>query len=154
MSFIHSSDFVDSPAAYTVNVLRYLASSNPTSVLTATAVPFSPRPEHQKVDKSFTATLALDNDIFGEIHSNLSEPWIFGIIPRIPKLSATVKCEAGEISIFNYLIPHKYHTITVKPKGKASRVEKAYSFKDGSKGTDSWSTYRQAHSFNDDGFFG
>ncbi|KAF7370355.1 NAD(P)-binding protein [Mycena sanguinolenta] len=115
---------------YTVNVLRYLASSNPTAVLTAKAVPYSSRPEHKQVDKMFWATLSLEKEIIGELHSNLDEAKLFGIIPRIPKLSATVKCERGSVEIFNFLIPHFYHSITVSPTGKPRRIEKAYSFKD------------------------
>ncbi|KAJ7155534.1 NAD(P)-binding protein [Mycena crocata] len=130
------------PGCYTVNVLRYLASSNPTAVLTAKAVPYSSRPQHEKVDKMFWATLSLEADIIGELHSNLSEPKIFGIIPRIPKLTATVRCESGTIEIFNFLIPSYYHYITVSPSGKPRRVEKAYSFKGAAKGEDWWTTYR------------
>ncbi|KAF7330919.1 NAD(P)-binding protein [Mycena venus] len=132
------------PGCYTVNVLRYLASSNPTAVLTARAIPYSPRPEHAQVDKTFWATLALENDIIGELHSNLSEPKIFGIIPRMPKLQARVQCEKGSVEIFNFLIPHYYHYITVKPKGKGKRrrVEKAYTFKGAAKGEEWWTTYR------------
>ncbi|KAJ7045736.1 NAD(P)-binding protein [Mycena alexandri] len=104
------------PGSYAVNVVRYLSSSNPTAVLTATAVPYTytSLPQHQKVDKSFTATLALENEIIGEPHSNLSVPKIFGIIPRIPKLTAT----------------------------KSATREKAYSFKGAAKGEDWWTTYR------------
>ncbi|KAJ6631476.1 hypothetical protein B0H10DRAFT_1978944 [Mycena sp. CBHHK59/15] len=122
------------PGCYTVNALRYLASANPTAVLTASA--------HDKVDKMFTATLALEHDIIGELHSNLCEPKLFGIIPRIPKLTATVRCEAGTVEIFNFLIPSYYHYITVTPTGKLARVEKAYTFEGAAKGEDWWTTYR------------
>ncbi|KAJ7621509.1 NAD(P)-binding protein [Mycena polygramma] len=130
------------PGCYTVNALRYLASSNPTAVLTAKAVPYSSRPEHKQIDKMFWATLALEQDIIGDLHSNLDEAKLFGIIPRIPKLSATVQCEGGTLEIFNFLVPHYYHSITVSPSGKPRRVEKAYSFKGAAKGEDWWTTYR------------
>ncbi|KAJ7929022.1 NAD(P)-binding protein [Mycena leptocephala] len=130
------------PGCYTVNVLRYLSSANPTAVLTAKAVPYSSRPEHKQVDKMFWATLALEKDIIGELHSNLSEPKLFGIIPRIPKLSAIIQCEGGSIQIFNFLIPDYYHSITVSPSGERRRVESAYSFKGAAKGEDWWTTYR------------
>lgn len=123
-------------------MLRYLASSNPTSVLTASATPFSDAPQHEKVDQRFMATLAFDNDIIGELHANLNESRIFGIIPRIPKLTATVRCEGGTVEIFNFLVPWYYHYITVTPSGKPRRVEKAYSFKGAAKGEDWWTTYR------------
>ncbi|KAJ7497512.1 NAD(P)-binding protein [Mycena latifolia] len=131
------------PGCYTVNVLRYLASSNPTAVLSASAVPYSDRPEHKRVDKMFTATLALENEIIGELHSDLSEPKIWGIVPRIPKLTATVRCEGGTIQIFNFMVPSYYHYITITPgSGKARRVEKAYSFNGTAKGEGWWTTYR------------
>ncbi|KAJ7163609.1 NAD(P)-binding protein [Mycena crocata] len=130
------------PGCYTVNVLRYLASANPTAVLTARAIPYSSRPQHEKVDKMFWATLSLEGDIIGELHSNLSEPKLFGIIPRIPKLSASLYCEAGTIEIFNFLVPSYYHSITVAPTGKSRRVEKAYTFEGAAKGEAWWTTYR------------
>lgn len=136
------TSFISQKTGYTVNVLRYLSSANPTAVLTAKAVPYSSRPEHKQVDKMFWATLALEKDIIGELHSNLSEPKLFGIIPRIPKLSAIIQCEGGSIQIFNFLIPHYYHSITVSPSGKRRRVERAYSFKGAAKGEDWWPTYR------------
>jgi predicted dehydrogenase len=63
----NSLRFYPSKSGYTVNVLRYLAGSDPTVVLTAKAVPYSSRPEHKQVDKMFWATLALENDVIGEI---------------------------------------------------------------------------------------
>ncbi|KAJ6454529.1 NAD(P)-binding protein [Mycena vitilis] len=117
---------------YVGNVLRYLASSNPTAVLTAKAISYSSRPEHKQIDKMFWATLALENDIIGELHSNLDEPGLFGIIPRIPKLSATVECEGGTLKIFNFLVPHYYLYITVSPAGKPRAA----------KGEVWWTTYR------------
>ncbi|KAJ7632983.1 NAD(P)-binding protein [Roridomyces roridus] len=130
------------PGCYTVNVLRYLTSSNPTAVLTAKAVPYSSRPEHKQVDKMFWATLSLEPEIIGELHSNLDEPKLFGVIPRMPKLSATIQCEKGTVEIFNFLVPSYYHYITVSPSGGRRRTEKAYTFKGTAKGEDWWTTYR------------
>ncbi|KAJ7064812.1 NAD(P)-binding protein [Mycena amicta] len=130
------------PGCYVVNVLRYLAGSNPNAVLTAKAVPFSSRPEHKQVDKMFWATLSMENEAVGKLHSNLDEAKLWGIIPRIPKLSATVECARGKVEIFNFLVPHFYHYITVSPTGKPHRVEKAYSFNGAAKGEDWWTTYR------------
>ncbi|KAF9463338.1 NAD(P)-binding protein [Collybia nuda] len=130
------------PGSYTVNLLHYLASSTSTSVLTASATPYSSMPEHEKVDQRFTATLAFSNDIIGEIHSDLNESRILGVIPRIPNLRATVRCEGGTVEIYNYIVPSYYHYITVVPAGKPRRVEKAYSFNGTAKGEDWWSTYR------------
>ncbi|KAF7316499.1 hypothetical protein MIND_00169000 [Mycena indigotica] len=130
------------PGCYTVNVLRYLAGANPTAVLTARAVRYSTLPEHEKVDKMVWATLAMETQVVGEVHANLDEAKILGIIPRMPKLSATVECSAGKIEIFNFLVPHFYHRITVSPKGQRQRIEKAYSFNGNFKGEDWWTTYR------------
>ncbi|KAK7043766.1 hypothetical protein VNI00_008378 [Paramarasmius palmivorus] len=131
------------PGSYTVNVLRYLASPyKPKSVLSASAEPYTSAPQHKQVDRKFTATIDLEHDILGEISSDLNEPRIMGIIPRMPKLKATVQCEGGTIEIFNFLIPHYYHYITVNPTGKKSRVEKVYRFADDSKGEEWWTTYR------------
>ncbi|KAJ7115827.1 hypothetical protein C8R44DRAFT_215019 [Mycena epipterygia] len=127
---------------YTVNVLRYLASANPTAVLTARAIPYSSRPEHKQVDKMFWATLSLERDIIGSLHANLSEPKLFGIIPRIPELTASVQCEGGSVEIFNFLVPSYYHSITGSPAGKPRRVEKAYSFEGAARGEDWWTTHR------------
>ncbi|KAJ3782600.1 NAD(P)-binding protein [Lentinula aff. detonsa] len=131
------------PGSYTVNVLNYLASpSKPKSILSASAERYSSAPQHKQVDKEFTATVSLENDILGELFSNLNESRILGIIPRFPKLKATVHCEGGTVEIFNFLIPHYYHYIAVSSIGKQSRVEKAYKFTNGSKGEEWWTTYR------------
>ncbi|KAJ3796309.1 NAD(P)-binding protein [Lentinula aff. detonsa] len=131
------------PGSYTVNVLNYLASpSKPKSILSASAERYSSAPQHKQVDKEFTATVSLENDILGELFSNLNESRILGIIPRFPKLKATVHCEGGTVEIFNFLILHYYHYIAVSSIGKQSRVEKAYKFTNGSKGEEWWTTYR------------
>ncbi|KAJ3979019.1 NAD(P)-binding protein [Lentinula detonsa] len=129
------------PGSYTVNVLNYLASpSKLKSILSAFAKRYSSAPQHKQVDKEFTATVSIENDILGELFSNLNEWRILGIIPRFPKLKATVHCEGGTVEIFNFLIPHYYHYITVSSTGKQSRVEKAYKFTNGSKGEEWWTT--------------
>ncbi|KAF9262879.1 NAD(P)-binding protein [Marasmius fiardii PR-910] len=131
------------PGSYAVNVSRYLAApSKPKSVLSASAVPYSSEPQFKQVDKKFNATVDFEHDIFVELFADLSVPRIFGIFPRLPSLTATVRCEKGTIEIFNFLIPHFYHYITVSPVGKKSRVEKAYQFADGTKGEEWWTTYR------------
>ncbi|KAK7019023.1 NAD(P)-binding protein [Favolaschia claudopus] len=76
------------PGCYTVNVLRYLASCNPPGSPRCEGRSLFSRPEHKQVDKMFWATLSMEKEIVGELHSNLDEPKIIGIIPRIPKLSA------------------------------------------------------------------
>ncbi|KAJ7579069.1 hypothetical protein C8J56DRAFT_1059310 [Mycena floridula] len=75
---------MDPVCYYAVNsILRHLASSNPKSVLSASAVRYSARPGHERVDKSFNATLPLSFE----------------------KDIATVECEGGTIEINNCLVP-------------------------------------------------
>lgn len=75
----------------------------------------------------------------GTITCDLAMPPTLGVIPKIPQISAVVKCENGEVELFNFVAPAMYHWIKVKGNGKAkTRVEKVYRF-DGGK---EWSTYR------------
>jgi predicted dehydrogenase len=66
----------------------------------------------------------------------------------MPDIKVTVKCENGEVELYNYIAPVLYHWIRVRVqdpnrKGKVNeRVEKVYKFGDGSKGEDWWTTYR------------
>ncbi|KAG7086097.1 hypothetical protein E1B28_003612 [Marasmius oreades] len=131
------------PGSYPINFVRYLAAPHkPKTVVSASAVPYTSAPQHKQVDRKFTATLDFEHDILVDVFADLDEPRFLGMLPRIPKLKATVRCEGGTVEIFNFLIPHFYHYITVSPTGKTSRVEKAYRFADGSKGEEWWTTYR------------
>jgi len=139
---------------YTLNCIRYLSSSNPTSVLAASHVPFippsSPSSFKPQVDRGTTASLALPNDVTASLKADLSMPFRFGIIPPMPQLGTTVTCDGGEIEIYNYVLPTLYHSIKVTTKGAnnkggETRIEKVYSFADGKmegKGEAWWTTYR------------
>ncbi|KAG6848333.1 hypothetical protein H0H93_001136 [Arthromyces matolae] len=140
---------------YTVSVLRYLASSEPISVLSAEHAlyvpPGSPPSFKPTIDRSTTASLAFPNDVTASLKCDLATPPKFGFIPTMPEVIVTVTLEGGEIELFNFVVPTLYHSLKVTPKsgngnkkGKA-RVEKVYTFKDGGmdgKGEDWWTTYR------------
>ncbi|KAK0200084.1 NAD(P)-binding protein [Desarmillaria ectypa] len=120
---------------YTLNCIRYLASANPVSVLSASAEIHTSSP---LIDRRTTATLELPNDIIGILTCDLAVPWRF--IPGRPSISAKVECEGGTLEVYNYVMPTLYHSITVTNRGGAKRVEKAY--KNATKGEDWWLTYR------------
>ncbi|KAJ6565974.1 NAD(P)-binding protein [Mycena sp. CBHHK59/15] len=119
---------------YTINAMRYFTGADPTSVTSV---------KHElssaQVDRKTTATLALPGPITSTIMCDLAVPHTLMLIPHLPVMNAVIKCERGEISVFNYIMPALYHSITVKSK-TGSRVEKAYTFPD--LGEPWWTTYR------------
>ena len=128
-------------------MIRYVTSSNPTSVIAATADIF---PESKakgdelkkKIDIGTEASFMFPNDITGTIKCHSYWPgWgPFNLLPRFPDLRVIVDCEGGSVTIHNYVLPTPWHKIEVVPKGAGKkRVETAYVFKDG-KGEDWWST--------------
>jgi predicted dehydrogenase len=137
--------------AYPLSVIRFLARSAPTSVLSATSSVYpSPSSTQQLVDLGTNATLSFPNDVTATLNCDFRQPgWgLFGLIPRMPDIKLTVKCENGEVELYNYVAPVLYHWIRVRVqdpsrKGKVNeRVEKVYKFENGSKGEDWWTTYR------------
>ncbi|KII87474.1 hypothetical protein PLICRDRAFT_55428 [Plicaturopsis crispa FD-325 SS-3] len=126
---------------YTLNAARYLTSSAPTEVLTTVIQPHPPAPA---VDVGTIATLAFPNSVTALLTANLALPWKW--VPGLPQISVNVKCEGGEVDLFNFVMPVLYHSISVsktdKDGKKRERVEKAYTFEDGGKGEAWWSTYR------------
>jgi len=128
--------------------IRYMASSDPTSVLSTSHISFTPRSPPlnyiPKVDRRVEATLSFPNDVTGTIRVDLGEPNTFGIIPKIPTVKVKIEGTLGTVEIFNFVGPHLYHSVGVKIKGGHSRVEKVYAPKDNlkSKGEEWWSTYR------------
>lgn len=133
-----------------MNCIRYLSSSDPTSVLSTVHTLFTPRsppPGYvSKVDRRMEATLALPNDVTATLRCDLAVPPTYGFIPKIPRITAKVEGVLGSVEIFNFAAPTLYHSIGVKIKGGHSRVEKAYVYKDveGKKGLGEewWTTYR------------
>ncbi|KAG6897822.1 hypothetical protein C0992_010626 [Termitomyces sp. T32_za158] len=138
---------------YTLNVIRYLSSSNPTSVISAEHSVFipanSPASFKPNVDRRTTATLALPNNVTASLECDLAMPLIYGFIPPMPVVKAIITLEGGEIEIYNFVMPTLYHSIKVTTKDARNktktRVEKVYTFTDGKmegKGEAWWTTYR------------
>ncbi|KAJ7016267.1 NAD(P)-binding protein [Mycena alexandri] len=119
---------------YTINSMRYFAGVDPTEVLSVKHDLSNPQ-----VDRKTVAKFALPGSITSTIVCDLGVPWKFKLIPSMPDLNATIKCEKGDIKFMNYVMPTAYHSITVTT-GSKSRVEKAYTFPD--LGEPWWTTYR------------
>ncbi|KAJ3781021.1 NAD(P)-binding protein [Lentinula aff. detonsa] len=137
---------------YTMNCIRYLTSSNPTSVVSATALPLkSANVNETKIDRAMTATLALPNDVIASLEVDLAMPWEF-FPPKLFKVWVEIKCEGGEVELLNFVLPTLYHSIKVSNKAGGTltkRVEKIYKFADAhlddpskALGEDWWLTYR------------
>ena len=134
---------------YAIGCLRYLASSEPIEVLSATSTRHAaPTPEEELIDVCTRATIALPNDVTATIYADLEKPgWgPFGLIPSMADGGVIVECERGELNLNNFFMPFFYHSITVRLKDESGntteRVEKAYAFGDGRKEEEYWTTFR------------
>jgi len=134
---------------YTMNCIRYLSSSNPISVLSASHdlhIPSSsPSNFVPNTDRGTIATLSLPNNVVATLNCNLGLPAYLGFIPRFPRVDVAVECEGGKVDMLNFVIPTIYHSIKVHVRDKTTRVEKAYRFENAgmnAKGEEWWSTYR------------
>jgi len=140
---------------YTMNTLRYIASSNPTAVLDATPdmFPIDNGSENiNLVDVGMKATLSFPQDVIGTMTCHLRVlPGASRLhfIPIIPEISLKVVCENGDLDVFNHIQPTAFHSITVnmktgkEGKQRKTRVEKVYKpIIEGQKGEEWWSTYR------------
>ncbi|KAH0582811.1 hypothetical protein H2248_010719 [Termitomyces sp. 'cryptogamus'] len=138
---------------YTLNVIRYLSSSNPTSVISAEHSIFtpvnSPASFKPNIDRGTTAMLALPKNATASLKCDLAMPLKYGFIPPMPLVNATITLEGGEIEIYNFVMPTLYHSIKVTTKDANKKikttVEKVYTFADGKmegKGEAWWTTYR------------
>jgi len=133
---------------YTISVSRYLASSDPSSVVEATAhrMPSEEPDSPSLVDRGMEATLAFPNSIIAKIRSDLAIPST--LIPAMPDMKVLVKCERGSVELYNYILPTIYHRIRVTAyaeEGEKPTVKSftAYKFEDGEgKGEEWWTTYR------------
>ncbi|KAJ7224058.1 NAD(P)-binding protein [Mycena pura] len=119
---------------YVINATRYFAGANPTSVESVDHELTSPQ-----IDRRTAAKFTLPGSITSTILCDLGVPPTLGVIPSLPNIKAVIKCEKGEIEVYNYVMPTLYHSITVTAGGK-KRVEKAYTFPD--LGQPWWTTYR------------
>ena len=119
---------------YPLGAIRYLAGADKTAVeiTNAHAEPIPSDPK--RVDRGMHVSYALPDSITAESYVDFSMPgWgPFGLLPRMPKLSAIVKLEGGEIEYYNYPLAGSYHYIKVKPKKGSGRTERAYKHPDGS----------------------
>ncbi|KAG2362681.1 NAD(P)-binding protein [Suillus spraguei] len=129
---------------YPLSCVRYLTSSNPSAVISATTIRDTRDP---RIDTGTTAKLTFTSlrpgaePVRSTIKGDFATPLRWGFIPRFPGISVHAVCERGSIELFNFVVPMIYHSITVRPDGDVPRTEKAYTF-EGGKGEDWWSTYR------------
>ncbi|KAF9054500.1 hypothetical protein BJ165DRAFT_1439361 [Panaeolus papilionaceus] len=130
---------------YAMNCIRYMSSSDPTEVISARAEVYEPPsagPNFEgKVDRRMVASLALPGDATGTLTCDMAVPAKYGMIPSFPDFRVIVDCERGTVEMFNFVLPTLYHSITVKVRGSATRVEKVYTRR-GYKGEDWWTTWR------------
>ncbi|EIN09630.1 NAD(P)-binding protein [Punctularia strigosozonata HHB-11173 SS5] len=135
---------------YPLSAVRFLAGTDPVSVLSAEA-DIRP-PAAGLVDKGMTATFAFPNDVTASIKCHYGTPSALGFIPRLPELTIKVECEGGELTLTNFIAPMVWHSITVSKRegrGRVTRTEKAYTL-EGGKGEPWWTTYRyQLEAFAD-----
>lgn len=131
---------------YCIDIIRFLTSSSPLSVSTASATPYSPT--LAQLDRSAIGTLAFPNDVTASFDVNLSTPLKWGFIPKFD-FSVTAECENGSVKLSEYMMPQVFHSITVAKRGGKRRVEKAYRFPSNSgesevpvRGEEWWSTFR------------
>jgi len=97
---------------YPLNVIRWMVGKEPTEVTSATAQLISPQ-----VDSAMEAQLQFDGNVTAKLKASFRDSSLIGDI------SVTVKGDKGQVSMFNFLVPHFYHKITVQV-GNTSRVEK------------------------------
>ena len=110
-------------------------SAEPTSVLTAShSAHHDPR-----VDRGVRATFTFPNDITAELACDLEIPWYMGVLPSKPLVHVTVQLEGGEVSLYNFVGAHLFHSLTVRPREGTTRVEKVYKPADG-KGEEWWTS--------------
>ncbi|KAI0759684.1 NAD-P-binding protein [Trametes elegans] len=127
---------------YPLAAIRYLTGteSAPAEVTRATALG---NPGTTRIDRGMHATYALPSSVTAETYVDFAMPgWgPFGLLPRLPKVTARVELEGGTVEFFNYPLAGALHWIKVRPRKGAARTEKAYKRPDGS-GDASWTTYR------------
>ncbi|KAF9558734.1 NAD(P)-binding protein [Agrocybe pediades] len=126
---------------YDVDILRYLAGSEPIGVGSVT---YTPSPKAQNMDKIVEGVLEFPGDVTGTFSTDSALPNLLGVIPQFD-FSLTVECEEGSIKLSNYMVPQIHHSITVtKTTAGKKRVEKLYKPAPGSgaPGEEWWSTFR------------
>ncbi|KAI9060639.1 NAD-P-binding protein [Trametes sanguinea] len=128
------------------------AIGNDTATLEVTSATATPHPaDPTRVDRAMHFTLNLPDSVTAETTIDFAIPGKgpFGLIPSLPQLTLKACLEGGVIEFYNFLAPHMYHFIKVKPKRGSARTEKVYRYPDGRDGK-GWTTYRyQLQSFVD-----
>ena len=103
---------------YSVNFMRYIMGSEPTSVSEATCVT---QPSTPNTDDTAVATLAFDDPSkSATIRASLVGPFL-DFFP-----TATVVCANGTLEFYNMVLPTLYPKILVRPTNGPSRVEQEY----------------------------
>ncbi|KAJ3528545.1 hypothetical protein NM688_g7985 [Phlebia brevispora] len=135
---------------YTMDCLRYMTGSEPTSVTSAKPDLFPSKTQSPSlVDQGMTAELTFPNDVTGSLFCHLRHPPSYYIIPKMPEFLFEAECEGGELKFFIFALPNIYHYIEVSTKTskdgqeRKKRVEKVYKpTQEDWSGEDWWSTYR------------
>jgi predicted dehydrogenase len=86
---------------YAINLVRFLAGAEPT-VTRAEARLSSPQ-----VDRYMTADFSFSDGASGRMTCSLFSAWLL-------RISAAVRGDAGELSVFNPVVPHLYHRLRVQ----------------------------------------
>ena len=131
------------PIGYPLNAVEYLLGLKNATLTSATATPLA-HPDtarFSKIDQAMRATFSFPSDVTASIFSDLAHPNVFfGLIPRFPKMTVEVVGEEGSARLDGYVFPSLWHTIVVTKKGGARETVKAYTFGNGGKGENWWST--------------
>ncbi|KAF8153221.1 NAD(P)-binding protein [Crassisporium funariophilum] len=124
--------------SYTMDMVRNMSSSNPTSVTSAS---YKTTPPSPKADDESEVQLVLPDNVTATLKQVMFSPFTLGFIPPMPVFEVSVQCETGTVTMSYFMIAHIYHAITVKSGGE-TRVEKAYGFTEGkAKGEVWWTTF-------------
>ncbi|KZW00995.1 NAD(P)-binding protein, partial [Exidia glandulosa HHB12029] len=94
---------------YPLSFIRFITDAEP-SITSAHAIPAT----DPRVDAATFASLVLPEDVTASIECNLAAPPRYGFVPRMVRISMTVKCERGEVTLWNFGAPSLYHYISVK----------------------------------------
>lgn len=133
---------------YSLSMSRYLASANPTKVISAKA---EVHPKFPRIDIGTTATLAFPttggsttngsaDGLTATLLAHFRLPPLLGFLPRWPKLSVRVSGTRGTVELSNFPGAWVHHYITVESSEQEGgplrkRTEKHY-------GNLGWTTYR------------
>jgi len=100
---------------YTVNCIRYLSGKEPKVIAS--------RPEllSPQIDGSMEVDFEFDDKSTASMRASFRNP---GVAPV--KVGVDITCEKGKLYIYNFIVPHFYHYLTVETADGKSRTEKVY----------------------------